>query len=77
MRLAKWSDTDPVDWLTRQALRDIQRLQDDAAFVLALEEVRPWNQAELESVQALRERTRAPRKRESSRHHFERRRRNR
>src|SRR4249919_1757477 len=46
MRLGKWSGTNPVDWLARQAHRDVQRLHSDKAFLAALQDVRPWHKAE-------------------------------
>ena len=59
LRIARWSDTNPIDWLARQALRDVQRLEADGDFRALLKGVHPWHQTELQSVEQLRALTEA------------------
>jgi addiction module HigA family antidote len=60
MKVAKWTGTSPVDWLARQAYRDVQRLQATPEFMADVDRVQPWSQQQLPTADELRALTEAP-----------------
>lgn len=60
LKVARWTSTAAVDWLARQAYRDVQRLEATPAFMAEVDRVQPWSQTQLPTADELRALTEAP-----------------